>query len=73
MLTFVCLMHNETKQTETLVLGAEKGLLQGHAADRQVVQARRSLELPFWQSTFKNQVRLGVGVSGFVISLCTIL
>ena len=33
-LTFICLMHSEAKQTETLALGAEKGLLQSHEADR---------------------------------------
>ena len=42
---FVCPTHSEAKQTKTLRLGAEKGLLQGPAR-RQVAHALKSLELP---------------------------
>ena len=47
-------MLSEARQSEMLELGAEKGLLQGHAR-REVAHALKSLELPegFLQSAFK--------------------
>ena len=51
-------MLSEARQSEMLELGAEKGLLQGHAR-RWVASTLRTSELPkgFQQSTFKSRVR----------------
>ena len=55
---FVCPTHSEAKQTETLEVGAEKDLLQGHAG-RKGGSYPKSPELleGFQQSTFKGEVR----------------
>ena len=58
-------MHSEAKQTETLMFGAERVSLQGHARSW-VPHALKSPELPegFRQSIFKSQVRTGGGWGG---------
>ena len=53
-------MHSEATQTEMVVFGAEKGLLQGHERSWAAHDLKKP-ELPegFWQSIFKSQVRGG--------------
>ena len=54
----MCPMHSEATQTEMVVFGAEKGLLQGHERSWAAHNLKKP-ELPegFWQSIFKSQVR----------------
>ena len=54
----MCLMQSEAKQSETLVFGEDKSLLQGHARRTSSLcsETPKLLEV-FQQSIFKGQVR----------------
>ena len=68
----VCPTHSEAKQTETLEFGAEKGLLQGQAR-RTGGSCPKTLDSSKGFSKVLLKARQGRGITGYGISLCTIL